>query len=76
MRRNNQKLLMRKSYQLRIDKKEHHPLTTVKNVLVGINNFNFLIDIVTLGIEENEQVSSSRKSSKSKSQALIDTKNG
>ena len=31
---------------------------------------------MTLGIEENQQVSSSRKSSKSKSQECIDTENG
>ena len=29
---------------------EYHPLTTMKKVLVGIDSFNFPIDIVTLGI--------------------------
>ena len=55
---------------------EHHPMNTIENVLVGIDNFNFPIDLLTLGIEENQQVSSSGKSSKSKSQAWIDTDNG
>ena len=32
---------------------EHHPRTTIENVLVGINKFNFLIDFVTLGMEED-----------------------
>ena len=54
---------------------EHNPLTTMGKFFVGIDSFNFPIDIVTLGIEENQQVSSSGKSSKSKSQAWIDTKN-
>ena len=48
----------------------------MENILVGIDSFNFPIDIVTLGMEENQQVSSSGKSSRSKSQAWIDTKNG
>ena len=42
-------------------------MTTMENVLVGIDNFNFPINIVTLGIEKNQQVSTSEKSSKSKS---------
>ena len=45
-------------------------------VLVGIESFIFPINIVILGIEENQQVSSSGKSSKSKSQAWIDIQNG
>ena len=48
----------------------------MENVLVGIDSFNFPIDIVTLSIEEDQQVSSLGKSSKSKSQAWIDIENG
>ena len=32
--------------------KEQHLWKTIENVLVGIDKFNFLIDFVTLGMEE------------------------
>ena len=37
---------------------EQHPRTIIENVLVGIDKFNFPIDFVTLGMEEDQQVSS------------------
>ena len=42
-------LLMRKV-------EEQHPWITIENVLVGIDKFNFSIDFVTLGMEEDQQV--------------------
>ena len=35
---------------------EQHPRITIENVLIGIDKFNFPIDFVTLGIEEDQQV--------------------
>ena len=32
---------------------EHHPQTIIENVLVGIDKFNFPINFVTLGMEED-----------------------
>ena len=34
--------------------KEQHPQKTIENVLVGIDKFNFPIDFVTLGMEEDQ----------------------
>ena len=48
---------------------EHHPRTTIENVLVGISKFNFPIDFVTLGMEEDQQVSSIGTPSNATSQA-------
>ena len=36
---------------------EHHQRTTIDNVLVGIEKFNFPIDLVTLGMKEDQQAS-------------------
>ena len=51
---------------------EHHPQTTIDNVLVGIDKFNFPIDLVTLGMEEDQQASSIVISSNATSEAWID----
>ena len=56
--------------------KEQHPQITIENVLVGINKFNFPIDFVTLGMEEDQQVSSIGRLSNATSQALIDVEHG
>ena len=37
---------------------EHHLQTTIGNVLVGIDRFNFPIDFLTFGMEEDQQASS------------------
>ena len=37
---------------------DQHIQKTIENVLVGIDKFNFPIDLVTLGMEEDQQVSS------------------
>ena len=36
---------------------EHHPLIIMENVLVGIDIFSFPIGYVTMGMEEEQQVS-------------------
>ena len=36
---------------------EQHPRKTIENVLVGIDKFNFPIDFVTVGMEEDQQAS-------------------
>ena len=51
---------------------EHHPHTTIENVLVGIDKFNFPIDFVTFCMEEDQQVSSIGIPSNATSQAWID----
>ena len=51
---------------------EQHPRKTIENVLVGIDKFNLPIDFVTLGMEEEQQVSSIGRPSNSTSQAWID----
>ena len=51
---------------------EHHPRKTFENVLVGIDKFNFSIDFVTLGKEEDQQVPSIGTPSNATSQAWID----
>ena len=56
--------------------KEHHPRTTIENVLVGVNKFNFPIDFVTLGMEKDQQVSSIGTPSNATSQAWIDVEHG
>ena len=55
---------------------EQHPHTTIENVLVGINKFNFPIDFMTLGMEENQQVSSIGRPSNATSRAWIDMEHG
>ena len=55
---------------------EHHPRTTTEYVLVGIDKFNFPIDLVALGIEEDKQVSYIGKPSNATSQAWIDVEHG
>ena len=49
----------------------HHPQTTIDNVLVGIDKFNFPINFATLGREEDQQASSIVISSNAISQAWI-----
>ena len=55
---------------------EQHPWKTIENVLVGIDKFNFPIDFVTLGIEEDQQASSIGRPSNATSQAWIDVEHG
>ena len=50
---NEEKLLVEKRQV-----EEQHAWKTIENVLVGIDKFNFPIDFVTLGMEEDQQVSS------------------
>ena len=54
------------------NRQEHHPQTTIENFLVGTNKFDFPIDFVTLGMEEDQQVSSIGTPSNAASQARID----
>ena len=46
---NEEELLMEKRQV-----EEHHPWTTIENVLVEIDKFNFPIDFVTLGMEKDQ----------------------
>ena len=48
----------------------------MENVFVGIDKFNFPIDFVTLGMEEDQQVSSIGRPSNTISQAWIDVEYG
>ena len=56
--------------------KEQHLQSTIENVLVGIDKFYFPIDFVTLGMEEDQQVSSIGRPSNATSQAWIDIEHG
>ena len=53
---------------------EQHQQTRFENVLVRIDKFNFPIDLVTLGREEENQTSTKGRPSNTLSQAWIDTK--
>ena len=55
---------------------KHHPRTTIENVLVVIDKFNFPIDFVTLGMEKDQQLSSIGTPSNATSQAWIDVEHG
>ena len=55
---------------------EHHLGTTIENVLVGIDKFNFPIDFMTLGMEEDQQVSYIGTPSNATSQVWIDIGHG
>ena len=55
---------------------DQHLRKTIENVLVGIDKFNFPIDLVTLGMEEDQQVSSIGTPSNATSQAWIDIEHG
>ena len=55
---------------------EQHSWITNENVLVGIYKLNFPIDFVTLGMEEDQQVSSIERLSNATSQAWIDVEHG
>ena len=48
---------------------EQHPRITIENVLVGTDKFNFPIDFVNLGMEEDQRISSIRRPSNATSQA-------
>ena len=50
---------------------EQHPWIIIENVLVGIDKFNFPIDFVTLGLKDDQQVSSIGRPSNATSQAWI-----
>ena len=50
---NKEELLMEKRQV-----EEQHPWTIIENVSVGIDKFNFHIGFVTMGIKEDQQVSS------------------
>ena len=56
--------------------KEQHLQSIIENVLVGIDKFYFPIDFVTLGMEEDQQVSSIGRPSNATSQAWIDIEHG
>ena len=53
---------------------KQHQQTKFKNVLVKIDKFNFPIDCVTVGMEEEPQVSFMGTPSTATSQAWIDVK--
>ena len=55
---------------------KHHPLIGMENVLVGIDRFNFPIDCMIVGIEEEQKVSFIETPSTATSQAWIDIKHG
>ena len=55
---------------------EQHQQTKIENVLVGIDKFNFPIDLVILGNEENKQAVSTKRPFNALSRAWIDTENG
>ena len=55
---------------------EHLMRTTIENVFVGIDKFNFPIDFVTMGMEEDQQGSSIGITSNVISQAWIDIEHG
>ena len=48
----------------------------IENALVGIDKFNFLIDFVALGMEEDQQVSTIGTPSNATSEAWIDIEHG
>ena len=54
--------------------KEHHPRIIIENVLVGIDKYNFPINRVTVGMEEEQQMPSRGTLSIATSQAWIDVK--
>ena len=56
----------------RKSEEQHHQIK-LQNVLVGIDKFNFPIDLVTLGREEDNQASAQGRPSHALSQAWIDT---
>ena len=53
-----------------------HPELIVENVLVGVEDFNFPIDSLTFGMEEDKQVSFIERPSIATSQVWIDVKQG
>ena len=55
---------------------EQHQRTKFENVLIGIDKFNFPINLVTLGKEEDSQALAKGRPSNAFSQAWIDTKYG
>ena len=55
---------------------EEHLGITIENVLFGIDKFNFPIDFMTLGMEEDRKVSSIGGPSISTSQVWIDVEHG
>ena len=55
---------------------EQHQQIKFQNVLVGIDKFNFSIDLVTLGMEKENQTSAKGRPSNALSQAWIGTKYG
>ena len=55
---------------------EQHSRITIENVLVGIDKFNFPIDFVTLGMEDDQQISYIGRPSITTSQAWIDVEHG
>ena len=65
--------------KLTMDKKkgeEQHQQTKFQNVLVEVDKFNFPIDLVILGREEDNQASAKGRPSNALSQAWIDTEYG
>ena len=56
--------------------KEQHQQTKFQNVLVGIDKFNFPIDLVTLGRGEDNQAAAKGRPSNALSQAWIDIEYG
>ena len=58
--------------EMQVEKK--HPELLVENVLVRVEDFNFPIDSLTFGMEEDRQVSSKERPSISTSQVWINAK--
>ena len=55
---------------------EQHLRIKIENVLIGVDQFNFPIDSLTFGMEEDQQVSSIEKPSFATSQVCIDAEHG
>ena len=55
---------------------KEHPNLVVENVLVGVEDFHYLIDYLTFGMEEDRQVSFVERPSIATSQVWIDAENG
>ena len=55
---------------------EQHPWMKIENVLVGVEDFNFPIESLTFGMDENQKVSFIEKPSFSISQVRIDAEHG
>ena len=55
---------------------KQHPELIIEKVLVGVEDFYFLINSLNFGMEENQKVSFIERPSIAKSQVLIDDEHG